>query len=380
MSAGAILNVDWLALTIRYDYVPDYQRVTVPFGYRLRFFSATNVWSSRIVLYTDCGDKVATILCNPRQRSIIKPNVGLVEIANEWLYHGAGWPLILDVCAHIIPFEIVGVSRADICADFEPDERQRDIICGLAEKRYYVQGKGNGSLFWSVNSPDVRLAQWVWGIQLPHQQSWGHKTSNLKWKIYFKTKELRDVEDKPYIRDQWLHEGFDVTNVWRLELSMMYGSQHLLADRPITYDVFNHEWYSVLRSFYQQRFVIRKNQGHKDRSNDERVDLIPILSVSGTDVRCRPPINERRKNGRIPLLRKLIASISDEAVLMSDVAREGVFGLIEEICQADHLTAYASQVVGGDIWSWMEEQRCEAYHSLGGDAGKGLNGSSGELP
>jgi hypothetical protein len=44
----------------------------------------------------------------------------------------------------------------------------------------------------------------MWRGEVPYDQSWGHKTTDIKWKLYYKTKELRDnaggnTYDKPYI-------------------------------------------------------------------------------------------------------------------------------------------------------------------------------------
>lgn len=361
---SVVANVDWLAVTVRFGSIPDWEHIQDPPDHRLRVLGCTAIWKDRVLLVNDADVKVATILSRPRNSKLMHPNVGLIEIANEWLYHGAGWPWIFHVIRQVAPFEILGISRADICADFNPNPLQRDVIVGLSENRYYVGGKRNGAGFWSSTidkSLAAKLAEWTLREHLPHCQTWGHKTSDVKWKIYYKTRELYEVEDKPYIRDQWEVEGLDVRDVWRLEVSLRYPHRLLRAGMPITYEIFNHEWWSILRSLYQTRFEVRRNEGHADRSNDELIDFIPALSVAGTDLKCRPSVNCNRKNGRIPLLRKLVKSVEDEPVLMNDTAREGVLWLVDSIVTEDHLHDYFTAMVGEDVASWMESVRVDAY-------------------
>lgn len=360
-----IINVDWLAISVRFGFVPNWDTVCVPPEYKLVRQSGTKVWHDRVILCTHYGDKVATILSRPKSQSLFESGAGLVEVANEWLYHGAGWPLILHDINRICPMEILNLSRVDICTDFCPNAQQQDVILGLRQGKYYITGKSNGADFWSSSGQDVKLAPWVWNKKIPHQQSWGHKTSDVKWKLYYKTKELLQVEDKPYIREHWEHAGFDVTNVWRLEVSIKYPHHQLLADRPITYDIFNHEWHSIMRTFYQQRFVVRRAEHHKDRSNDTIIDFIPDLNKLGVDLKWRQPVSSRQRYGRITLLRKLVQACGDDAVRLNDNCREQTFALIEQIVTDDQLQNYFEAMTGSDLYTWIENVRCEAYTLCG---------------
>ena len=370
-----IANVDWLALTVRFEDVVDWERIAAPKSHRLRVLGGTAVWGKRILLVNETADKVATILAEPRNARMFAANTGLIEIANEWLYHGAGWERILWLLQNVVPFEIIGISRLDLCADFTPNVMQQDIIMGLYQSRFYVQGKRNGVNFWSTTAEVSKyaddqqrrralasyLAPWTINKRIPHSQSWGHKTSEVKWKIYYKTRELVEVDDKPYIRDQWEAEGLDVKDVWRLEVSMKYPHRLLLADRPITYNIFCEEWPSILRSMYQTRFTIRRDEGHADKTNDEIIDFLPALSNGGVSVKCRPALTKSEHYGRITLLRRLLKSMEDEAVLLDDTAREGCLALIETIVERDELDNYFEAVEGKSLADYIEDVRVDAY-------------------
>ena len=359
-----VANVDWFAATIRFECKVDWRTCPTPRNMRYRIMGGTAVWNVRVLVCNEYADKVATILCEPKSERMFAPNVALIEVANEWLYHGIGWEKIIWEIQQAVPFEVVGLSRVDLCADFTPTKLQREIIIGLSKHDYYVAGKDNGAGFWSNNSYKKikeQLAEWARGIPLTHQQSWGHKTSDIKWKLYYKSRELIEVEDKPYIRDQWKQEGLDCSDTWRLEVSVHYPHKLLLHGQSVSYDVFNAEWLSFLRSLYQTRFVVRKSEGHIDKTNDTEVDFLPALSFGGVDLKCRPQVEGKRRNGRISLLRKLCASLDDETVLLDDASREGVFALMETIILNDKLSDYFHAMVDSDFYEWIELKRVDAY-------------------
>lgn len=366
-SQSVVANVDWLALTIRFETPPRWDAVADPQEMRLRVLGGTAVWLDRVLVCTQFGDKVATILAHPRNAKLFAPNVGLLEIANEWLYHGWGWRFIIYRIRSVLPFEIVGISRADLCADFNPSPLQQSVIMGFFRDEYYVAGKKSGVDFWSQGQSSAiaaKLAPWTRAIKLPHQQSWGHKTSEVKWKLYYKSRELLEEEDKPYIRDRWAEEGLDIADVWRLEVSIHYPHRLLLHGQPVSYDLFNTEWLSLLRSLYQTRFQVHRNEGHKDKSNDTSIDFLPPLSMGGVDLRCREPLSQSQRFGRITLLRKLVKSLDDEAVLLNDTAREGVLWLVSSIVEEDRLDNYFHAMVDKDIADWIEDTRVDAYSRM----------------
>lgn len=358
------INVDWLALTIRIPLEIDWNTIEPPDNWRFRVLGGTAVWNVRVLVLTADGEKIATILCSPRNTQIFEPNVALIEIANEWLYHGIGWQGILEKLSINLSFEVLGISRADVCCDFTPTETQRHIIFGLRTKEYQVGGKENGAGFNSVNPSSKYkgiLADWTLDRNIPHQQSWGHKTSDIKWKLYYKSRELLVDGDKPYIRDAWERCGLDVKDVWRLECSMHYPHRLLLAGRPVSYEVFNAEWPSLMRSMYQSRFKVQFITGKADKSKEPFVSFIPALDEVCADVRCRPPLGSKTRYGRITLLRHLIKSLNDEQVLLNDTAREGVMWLVDNLVQEDNLDEYFERITTLPVADWIEDVRVDAY-------------------
>lgn len=351
--------IDWLGLSVRMQSDP----CPIP-HHTWQEYPQTNVWGKRRMLYNENGDKVLTLLYEPRT-TVVSSNAGLLEIENEWLYHGGGPEYILELLQQSLFYEVIGISRLDLCADFNPTKSQADIIEGLANGDYYVAGKRNGSGFWSTNlNPPDRLRdgtrrpflnEYWCGRKIPHCQSWGHKTSELKWKLYYKTKELLDdgggkVMMKPYIIDQWRMAGFDTSNVWRLECSMKHLNNTRMWGERISLD-FVREYRGLFFSQQvNQHFIIRKNQGHKDKTNDEVVRFLPVENV-GARIQRKEYESLAERSGRITLLRRLITSLDDEQVYLDRISREDCLEHIGKVIKRDGLQNYFRAMTG----MWFEE-------------------------
>lgn len=348
-----LLNTDWLALSLRLD---EGRRQPIN-GHKWVDYDGTNVWKSRRVLLNGHGEKVATLLSEPKS-SIIAPNSALLEVANEWLYHGIGARGVVSLVRYAYESSIVGLSRLDLCVDFEPSERQAEIIRGLAEGRYYVGGKRSGSGFWSTLTADWVPAMWK-GV-CPHCQSWGHKTTAVKWKLYYKSLELREAGGgwfaKPYIVDRWRECGFDVNNVWRLEVSMHSCNQMLYSGEALRWEKWGMATADIFCALYKQRFVVRKAAGHADKSNDPIVEFLPIKSPREL-VRTKPSSDESRRNARIGLLRSLVRSTDAEEVLYDTATLEGVLAHVKAIVERDHLQHYFKAMVGDNYAGWATKLR-----------------------
>lgn len=364
------LSVDWLSLSLRL-FRP---LSRCPEGHRWAYYSPTNVWSSRWVLYNDYGDKVFTILFQPRS-SIIEASRAVLEVANEWLYHGIGINGVLKLLEKcfdssrygndgIPPFSVAGISRVDLAADFCPDEAQADVIRGLNDTRYRVAGKQNGSGFWSTVKSD-RLSP-MWQNYCPHDMNWGHKTSDVKWKLYYKSKELQDEAggfgwSKPYIVDMWREVGLDEANVWRLEVSLRNCNNFDFMGEKLTFQRFMHSGSNLFQSLYTSRFQVQENQGHKDKTNDRRVPFLEVGALRGA-FKVHREQHLAGHNSCLTLLRHLYNDAMTEQVMISEDAREAVIKALERIIEAHKLQNYFREVAGMDFDNWVEWLRVRGYY------------------
>lgn len=347
-------NCDWLAWSVRgidVQRLPleDFSFVYNCNVYICKHYEGTASYARRYVVFEEShADKVATLLCEPKSK-LFAPDTGLVEVANEWLYHGLGWEGVWNVVCAFCPCVRCGFSRWDFAFDFTPNRRQRCIIQYLADGRAYVANKRNGTCWWSIDGADG-CPEMYRGRRIPHCQSWGHKTTAVKWKLYYKSKELAEPSgwkawEKPYIVDQWRAAGLDERNVWRLEVSLHHGNGFEVSDiHGIDYAMRLEEMDKLARSLLASRFVIRLQQHHKDKRNDREVMLWenwPFLRV-----RCAKPEGTRLTDARHALLRRLIDALQSEDIATSKTLSAGVARLADEVVRFDHLQEYAKAIVG----------------------------------
>lgn len=351
---GLLQSTDWFALSILLE--GDFGLVSPPNHLWQIYDHGTPVWDFRAVLFNEYGEKVITLLAKPKSTTFLNPRAALVEIANEWLYRGMGVDRILRLLYKCCPYSIVGLSRLDLCMDFQPTLEQCEVIRGLSEKRYYVSGKRNKSEFYS--SPMEEWVPAVWKGSCPHQQSWGHKTTQVKWKLYYKSKELRDNGggwfDKPYIVDGWRKYGLDENNVWRLEVSMTDCNSLMWEGEPIKYQTWCENEMSIFTSMYCSRFIVRRNEGHRDKTNDTIVRFLPIDTIK--KVRCKRYESETGRSARLGLLRSLIKYGETEEVYMDVRASRALCEHVERIVMNDNLERYFESATGLTLGQWTKRQ------------------------
>lgn len=353
-----LLNVDWLAVSVRFNE-SDFS--TLPAGHFFVECDGTNVWKLRRIVFNEHAEKVATILYAPKS-SLIPANAGLIEIANEWLYHGRSPMAILDDLRQWRIFDVTGISRVDLAVDFNPTTRQWHHIQCLADGRDYVAGKRSRTPWYGVVRCPL-LADRYQGVEIPYDQSWGHKTTAVKWKLYYKSKELADAFGgklfaKPYILDCWDEVGLDRRDVWRLEVSIHGGNSLEFKDEPITLDRLKHDPRGIFSALYSRRFIVRRNEGHKDRTNDRVVDFLPVQA--GDKLRTARPKATGLRNPTITLLRHLLTAIENEDVLCADDIREETLASMSRIIAVGHLGNYFRAIVGEEFDTYCETTRLRA--------------------
>lgn len=126
-------------------------------------------------------------------------------------------------------YEFQRISRLDVCLDFERFDRG-DIPAKFLKR--YLEGK-----FRKINQGRIHVhGEDTWTGQTYNSCSWGSRHSQVSTKLYNKTLELREVHDKPYIRQSWFECGlvdhpvelYKVRSdgsryqpeIWRLEFSI----------------------------------------------------------------------------------------------------------------------------------------------------------------
>ena len=359
MNNYPIVNLDWLAFSVvladcNRDPETRHFLFNDPEGGRIKEYPGTNLYQRRIILYSDEGEKLLTLLCEPYSK-IINPSSALVEVANKWLYMGysAGFDWITDALYQMHPCHFLSLSRVDICGDFQVTAERWPIICDLADNRAYVQGYKEGALFCTFNDDKPQTPGRLLRARVPKCLSWGSKHSNIKWKLYNKTLELSEYDNeghrfwtKPYIVDQWEAEGFDVEKVWRLEVSITPMAKFDWRGRkPTLDDVFSPDWVAdVFCGCVTQKFKIRRNEGHADRSNDTLLHLFDILGTG--KLKTRPPEYHKENDDLIGSLRAAMKQLTTPAIAINEPLRAVWLTTARESVRMGHLEAYFYKTFG----------------------------------
>lgn len=338
-----LINLDWLAFSVVMPPSSSEEegiKLNSPDGFRIVEYTGTNIYKRRAILFAKSGEKICTLLLQPYSK-VIRHDSVLVEIANKWLY--LGWEWILDVLQLVHPFAILCVSRVDLCADFPPDADQLKIIEGLATNFYYVAGKGTGSQFFEFDH-GVKVER------IPHCISWGSKKSNIKWKLYNKSKEITEAEEtKQYILDAWKDAGFEGT-IWRLEVSITSASGYEYEGHKLSLSDFRLVGFAEMLygSMYSNRFVTRQNQGHKDKSNDKRVYLLGDLGAFSR-LTQRKPSSVREVLEYVSGLRRAMEQASKPEVILNPAMETIWRTTIKQCVEVGNLSNYFWKTYGYKI-------------------------------
>lgn len=295
-----VIACDWFSFSFRGSCKP----ALLPVDFQEELLSGTNIFAHRAI-YWYRGSKVITVMGKPKSK-VLRSDMVLVEVANRWLYDHCELSNIMNV---MFPwFRVNNMSRIDICADFECNANTMETIQRIASGECYVSGKKTGAVWYDEGKSRV-----------PFCLNFGSIKSEVKWKLYNKTKEIAANTnhcEKPWIRAFWLSNGLDVSNVWRLEVS--YHGERFGDDNLSRVGVFDMQNESILRvvfaEFYKYRFVVRE-RGHTRKINDK---VVPFLSI--------PEVEEGYISRQRQLVRGRYDDSHDGRILVDRLCRSYVEG------------------------------------------------------
>lgn len=251
------------------------------------------------------------------------------------------------------------MGRIDICCDFQTGDAEMAILRELWTGECYVQGKSEGANWWhTANTDEGRFV---------HCMNWGSKSSEIKVKVYNKSREIGMSKenpdgDKPWIVAKWRHAGFDVDKVWRVEFSMNSSGLLNWKGEVIGIDqVSNGKWLTeVFMSLYATRFVIRQNLGmRKGHKNEDPIKSLLILPKVDTTERLKWRGSEKESTAtteQITLLRRLVATLEMPAVNCSWEVFEPIANSILSLCNSKGITSYFTHCYGEMPLNFLQQK------------------------
>lgn len=366
-SIAPCINLDWVAFSVLLVPSPrekDDHKFTLndvsSLGFKVIEYVGTNIYSRRAIVYADDGQKLLTLLFQPYSR-IINYQSCLVEVANPLLYSrylqfdgkwygGLLWVPELLQALHSYTFQCL--SRIDIAADFPLTSERAAMVHQFTTDEVYVQRYRDGVSFHSFQAIKGTRVR-----RVPRQLSWGSKYSNIKWKLYNKSLEVLEYEkvgdkviqhcNKQYIVDKWVECGWDVHNVWRLEVSICPMEKYKFHDRTLQFhDLAN--WFTITDLYtclYQTKFVCRLNEGHEDRSNDKRVYLLGNLGTTDR-LQVRESVSEKVVAEYVNGLRAAMSQLQKPEVVINRQMRNLWVATAINVVKVGHLEGYFHNTYG----------------------------------
>lgn len=240
---------------------------------------------------------------------VIKPNTVIVKFSNELLYRGDLFVVTMDIITRL-HLTYKGITRLDIALDCNrlyngllPSTLIRGYINGSYVKKgvqraWYLHGTQNFQVAASrVATTEVPIDNFTHTYD---SITWGGRKSAVHCQIYDKTKELREVHDKPWIRNCWRAAGLDENKpIWRFEIRVAAEGKDLLSLETGEFlqlgavDLINQERIEEVFQAYAQRYFDFAKVRHISRKS--RLTSIKIFSYS-----AKPSIKPKHFANKVP--------------------------------------------------------------------------------
>lgn len=244
-------------------------------------------------VYDARGDNYANIQCSPFS-SIIDSTGCIIKLSNRELYKCDFANVFLSFLSSY-GFKYKSISRIDVCYDFNEfcqGLKPRRLINQFLAKKYLKNNQGNYQLMGSTSL--INDYSYI---------RFGTRKSAVCSYMYDKTKELREVKDKPYIRQRWAENGIDEKReVWRVEISIKSDIKNMVCTE--TGDIFKLDAdalttqssiESVFYIYAKKYFSFKLNNGTKNKS---RMPDIPLFERINEVTRIPMRITLKSDSGR----------------------------------------------------------------------------------
>ena len=211
------INIDWLEIYCLEPYnEPHNVEYFKKLGYQVNVREyGTPVYKEMFTILQDGKDWIE-VRREPHSKKgeggFLDPLSTHIKLCNEFCY---GDHPIDELRAFLVAcnYTYKSISRIDICLDF-------NVFDSGIEVKDFVKDYVNGK-YSKINQSKLNIhGEDCWRFREWNSLKWGSASSPFSTKLYNKSKELREVKDKDYIRQCWLDAGLDLSkDVWRIEFS-----------------------------------------------------------------------------------------------------------------------------------------------------------------
>ena len=255
-----VFSIDWLTINVSITGEEITPVIRINSLYLQKRERGSNVFAHIYDIYNKQDDLIAVFCCKPNS-TILGERFAQLQISNTWLYVGSLYKLVNEILFKS-NFEFVSISRIDFCCDLYEFDNGMD-------PKTFIEEFAKENVTKTYNSKFNLWGKTAGYTRDYHQLSIGDNKSVFTWKLYNKSKELRDVHDKAYIRRKWEMKLLDYSpdkDVWRLEVSVKNWSKVQFEDKRL--ENVKNDWFSIISdypafflAFLSKKFVFRNELG-----------------------------------------------------------------------------------------------------------------------
>lgn len=276
----------------------------------------------------------------------VAPSFVCVKLANRVLYH-EDYVLFLWDLLKALHIRYKGITRLDIAYDCNKFYCGRDphkFIINYVSKRPEEKG---GMYLANCKEYTLHGNKSISNDGTMNYIAFGSKNKQAKGYIYNKSLELKEVKDKPWIRDMWERNGLKTegkNQVWRAEISIKCQGKDLLNLETGQLFTLNPNYISTYENlkkvfhFYAAKvFDFRVNTGQKNRRNFTPLNLFD----TSVNITCMPKrVSNLCDSGRSEkACKNKLVKLTREYVDLSDSVKHSLYAAIEFLGSLSSLKA-----------------------------------------
>lgn len=228
------VNIDWLELyvlePIDEPHNAEYYRGKQLWVHEREY--GTRIYNEMFTILDNYNAPLIEIRRNPKQsnmqNAVLPPNACHIRLVNRYCYSKNAVSIMRNFLnEYNLTFS--RIYRIDLCMDFERFD-SGDLPNSFVSR--YIKGR-----YTKINQANLAAhGKDRWDGRDWNYIHWGSQKSPISTKLYNKSLELREVHDKPYIRQSWFNAGL-ITNpvsctklrkdgteyspiIWRVEFSI----------------------------------------------------------------------------------------------------------------------------------------------------------------
>lgn len=314
-----LISVDWLEIHAIESPDCDFEELLRAnrYTYQIEPFS-TRVYSQVINVLTETGVPLFHVTRCPFS---VKGTTGGILPRGSMHVKLQNWLLYTDVFLDALykfvftmHLTLKNVTRLDLCCDlqrFADGTKPSTLLKKYLANEVHKIGQAKFQLFGTDK-----------GTKQYHSIKWGSSSSAVHSRMYDKTKELREVKDKSYIRDSWATVGFDPeVPVWRIEFEIHADGRNMVQKETgeieelnlakiASPDLIEREFLKYARHYFD--FRVKEEGVRKDRC--KRKNLFSI----GDEIEICKPLSRYPADPSV-VAKTAVHTYAGQVVLVSDV-------------------------------------------------------------